>query len=282
MKKILKRAHLVYQVLPHLVTQGKLIPSGKEPSHLTSTQNLFIQWNADQKNISIAESKKRYFESWKQIRNGHGGPEFRFFCTLSQDLYSVFCDDSRNEVMDTYRFHEQMHFLRQLSHPEPVWSDDNLLVRHLSEYSEVTILDFGCGLAHQSRSLASHLVNKDIHVNLVLTDIPTIRKEFLIWQSQKNDYPTRFLDCTEEIPVPNLPKVDVCIVTEFFEHVHDPIKYFSSIHAALNANGFILTNIADHEKEFMHVTPNLAELRGRFHKSQYKELITNELYLKSN
>jgi len=276
LKQVLKKTcgSLLDQPIVNIFTEGAPL------KELTTIQQMFVRWNAERLNISIDESRDRYLDSWKAIRNGHRGHEFRLYNVLSHKLFRVFFDDSDNEIFDAYQFFGPMHFLRMLSYPESRWDDNDLVVQELSRHSKITILDFGCGLARLSRTLAIVLLQKGLQVHLVLADIPTLRKEFLLWLGIHTGITTTFLDCTVDNPIPELPICDVCFAIEFFEHVHNPLLYVDRIHAALNTNGLLITNIMDHKKEFMHVSPNLKRLRNRVQSLGYEEIRPYKLYRK--
>jgi SAM-dependent methyltransferase len=253
---------------------------GTIPKGLTNTQRMFLRWNAERLNISLQESQNRYFTSWSAIRDGHGGSDYRTFSDLSHNIFQVFSNDEEEEVYAAYEFHGPTHFLRMLSYPEAHWNENDLIVQQLSNCSTVDIIDYGCGLAHNSRTLAKYLKDKGIKTKLILIDIPTIRKGFLLWLRKQTDIETTFLDCTATSPMPDLPKCDICFATEFFEHVYEPTCYFDHIHAALKVNGLLVTSISDHKKEFMHVTPNLHALREKIQSMGYIELKQNQVFKK--
>lgn len=253
---------------------------GAPPERLTETQQLFLEWNAERLQISLEESRVRFLKSWAALRNGHAGTDFRRFCDLSYSIYSVFYEDSPSEVFDSYRFHRPMHFLRMLSYPEPEIEDAVSLGRHLPPSSAITILDFGCGLAQVSRALAAQLRERGRDVRLVWADIPTARKEFLLWVAARTGLCAQFLDCTPSIPIPKLPPSHLCIVTEVFEHVHEPLSYLSAFDASIECGGLLLTNVADHQPEYMHVSPCLASVRQRLNELRYDELIALRLFRK--
>lgn len=255
-------------------------PSGAPPARLNQTQALFCEWNAERLGIPVAESRRRYADSWQALRGGHGGGEFRGFCVLSHTLFRVFYDDSPGEVYAAYRFHGPMHFLRMLSYAEPVWDDDDPVVAHLRQCPDPRVLDFCCGLAQRSRGLALKLQAEGRTVALDLVDIPTERKAFLLWLGDRLGIPTTFADCTPDAPIPPLGGCDVCIATEVFEHLHQPLAYLDAMHGALRPGGLLVTNIADQKAEYMHVSPDLSALRARLRELGYGERVPTRLYRK--
>lgn len=255
-------------------------PSKHPISRPTRTQDYFVEWNAERLGITLAESHSRYLQSWNALPNGHSGRAFGAFHGHCYDVFKVFADDSPREVMDAYKVHAHVHFLTMLTYPEPQWFDDDAIVRRLLDRKEVSILDFGCGLAQQSRTLAEYLHGKGLQVRIAVADIATARKDFLIWWGKKTGIATTFLECTTERPRPELPTIDLCFALEFFEHVYDPLAYFTSIDRVMAGNGILVTNMGDHHKDFMHVSPKLGALRQAVHASGYREILANFIYQK--
>ena len=252
----------------------------KSIDQLSLTQRHFVQWNAARLEISEAESFERLKHSWNTIDGGYGGDRFRNFNVTCHDVFQVLYGDNEDELFDSYEYFAPLHMLRMLSYPELKIKPDNLIVTTLQNLTHITILDFGCGLAQVSRALASFFTSKGISVNLFLADIPTIRKDFLLYLGDRSGIKTTFLNCTRFRPIPSLPTHHICIATEFFEHVHEPIKYFEAIDSALQPEGVLVTNTADHNKEFMHVSPNLEALREALAYSNYEVLKKNRVYRK--
>jgi hypothetical protein len=256
--------------------------NGAPPSAiLTDTQRMFIEWNAERLGVSEAESARRFASSMAAVKDGHSGSEYSSFCKVSYEIYQVFNNDSAREIYDSYRIHGPMHFLRMLGYKEPVWSEEDAIVRKLLGRSHVDILDYGCGLAQRSRSLATFLARKGVAVSLHLADIPTIRKEFLLWLGKKSGISIAFLECTAEKPIPDLPASELVFANDFFEHVFDPILYFERFHASLKSGGLIEANIDDQEEGYMHVSPNLGKVREKIRAYGYKELSKFRLYEKN-
>jgi len=255
-------------------------PSRDPISQLTRTQEYFLEWNAQRLGMTLTDSRARYLESWNAIPNGHNGRAFEKFHGQCYDIFRVFADDSPRELIDAYKLHGVVHFLTMLTYPEPQWNDDDVIVKEFLKVATISILDFGCGLAQHSRTLAAYLQDKGLEVHLVLADIATLRKDFLVWWGKRSGIPLTFLDCTTERPIPELPQINLCFALEFFEHVYDPVAYFTRINEALTPGGVLVTNFSDHHKEFMHVSPQLAPLREAVQRSRYEEIFANFIYRK--
>jgi SAM-dependent methyltransferase len=161
----------------------------------------------------------------------------------------------------------------EMTHLEPQWSRADLVARQLAKRYEASIVDFGGGLAQQSRTLAEYLRDVGVRVRLTLVDIPALRQEFLLWWGRRAKIQTTFLHGTAEAPIPELPECDLCQATQFFEHVPDPVAYFNGIDAKLAAGGLLITGIMDHHQDFMHVSPQLGALRNRIVECGYEVLV---------
>lgn len=253
---------------------------GAPPRALTRTQKAFIEWNAQRLGIDPEESRARYLRSWTSVRGGHRRHFFNRFCETTHEVFRVFHEDSPHEVYEAYRFHAKLHFLRMLAREETAWDDDDPIVRCLGEREPVRILDFGCGLAQASRGLAEKLQSLGRSVRLTLADIPTERKPFLAWLCDRSGIPAELLDCTESSPIPSLPRVDLAIANDVFEHLHDPLPALEAILAVLEPEGFLVTDLADHYAGFMHVSPDLRLLTGRLEAQGYQEIRRRRVYRK--
>lgn len=253
---------------------------GTTPSRLTPTQELFCLWNAERLQISLDESRQRYNDSWRTIPGGHAGETFRWFCDLSYRIFRPLCDDRPGELFAMYDFYGPLHLLRMLSYDDPQWPDDHPIVTHLPSRKRIRVIDFGCGLAHESRSLAAKLSSLGRDVELVLADIPTVRKPFLLWVCSHTGLGASFLDCTEQVPVPALPSCDICIATNVLEHLPRPLENLTAFDGALQPGGLFWTDIADHNREFMHINPSLQAVRDRLEQLRYEPITPFRLYRK--
>lgn len=252
----------------------------RPPTELNRFQAAFCEWNALRLGISIEASRRRFEASQSALPDGHAGAAFRAFNDLGHALFSVFADDSESEVYDAYRLHAPAHFLRTLAYAEPRWLDSNPVVRWATDLDDVVIVDFGCGLAQASITLAEVLAKPHRSVSLHLADISTLRFEFLKWFVDELGIDAHVYECTPTDRVPPLPTCDIIVAREFFEHVHDPVFYLDRLDASLRPGGMLVTAVSDHRPEFMHVSPNLTAVRRRLHDFGYTDVVDNRILQK--
>jgi len=88
------------------------------------------------------------------------------------------------------------------------------------------------------------------------------------------------MHCTPAEPLPALPPLDLCITTEVFEHLHDPIASLEATHKALKPSGFLYAGIHDLWPEFMHVSPDLSTCRDRLEMVRYDEVTPSLIFRK--
>jgi SAM-dependent methyltransferase len=251
-----------------------------ERVELNPYQEAFTRWNAQRLGITLDESRARLVASIRTLRGGHSGLAFRIFNDLSHAIYQPFVTDTEREVYAAYEFHSSAHFLRTLSQGPPNWPADHPVLRTFGGAPAVSILDFGCGMAQPSISLAQRLMALGTRPRLLLADIPTLRFEFVGWLAADWGIEARQYPCTPERPVPEIEKCDVLIAREFFEHVYDPVGYFQALDRFLLPGGMLVTNVADHHDEFMHVSPDLAPLRDSLVNLGYDTVLANRVFRK--
>jgi 2-polyprenyl-3-methyl-5-hydroxy-6-metoxy-1,4-benzoquinol methylase len=249
-------------------------------NNLTPWQTAFCEWNVERSGISLEESKQRYADSWNRLEGGHIGPLYRDFTDQAHNIFKIFFDDNPIEVFEAYKFHSYMHMLRMLTYKVPNWNEKHPAIANLPDRSTIKIMDFGCGLAQPSISLAEYLRSQGKTVNLVLVDIPTIRFEFLNWLGKQKGLDVEFVNCSHEVPIPEFPHFDVLIIRDVWEHLHDPLPYLEAFHQKMNSGGIMVTDIDDHKAEFMHVTPSLSHLRERITELGYEQIYPDKILRK--
>jgi hypothetical protein len=254
----------------------RLVQGNPGPMRFNRFEELFCEWNAQRRGITLSESRERFRRSAQVIHGGTSDSLFRWFTTTTHSVLSVFADDSPREAADAYIMHAELHFLRMLSYSEPDWRGSALVTR-LADRPRVTVLDYGCGLAQNSITLAEELRAQGSSVRLVLADFPTIRFEYLDWLLDRLDIDHQL------VPVgygdlPRLEPWDVLVATEFFEHVHDPVGHMRHFHEFAAPNALLYTNVSDHGAEFMHVTPHLGPLRTALSSTGYVEIVPDRVF----
>jgi cyclopropane fatty-acyl-phospholipid synthase-like methyltransferase len=247
---------------------------------LNEMQMNLAAWSAKRNGLMREDVEKRYLESICAFENGHGGSEFRSFCDLSYKIFSPLFGDTPGELYNSYQFYGPLHLLRMASYPDNGFLNEDDILGDLSSKDEVVILDFGCGLAQKSRSIAKKLKAIGRKTHLLLADISTIRKDFLIWLCENEQISCTFYDCTEAKPIPEFPAFDVLVATEVFEHVNNPVKYFDILNQNLKTNGIMITNVCDHTNEFMHISPRLEPLKKHILNNGFLEVQENTIFKK--
>lgn len=248
---------------------------------LNELQQEFITWNAERMGLSEEESLNRFLASQAAFPGGHRGGKFSGFCGTTYTAFLPFISDEAEELEESYKTFSLLHFLRMLAYKNPPLPQSRNIVRRLANRDEVMIIDYGCGLAQRSFWFVQRLQAAGVRASLTLVDFPTLRRDFLTWKCAKDDIPLIFIEANGKGPAPALPKAQLCIATEFFEHVHAPERYFEVIDHALEPGGWLLTNIADHHEGYMHVTPNLAGLRKHIDAKGYTHVVEDRVLRKS-
>lgn len=241
-------------------------------------QSAFVAWNAQRLGIQEDASRERFNRSLAAT-GGHAGPAFDRFGDASHKLFQVFASDDPAEVLDAYRLHARLHFLRMLAYPECAmsWTGHPILAA-LGGQRRAVVSDLGCGLAQTSLTLAEALQAAGTRCEVCLADIETIRTDFALWLCGHLGLQGRFIACDGD-PVA-FPESDVIVATEIFEHLHEPLPYLIAVDHSLLPGGFLVTSIGDHAPGYMHVTPELGELRTYLHDRGYAEMEKHRLYRK--
>jgi len=244
---------------------------------LNTLQGYFVHWNAERLNISIDESLSRFEKSLQSV-DGHDSRTFKSFSLGAYELYLPFHYDDENSVFESYQYHSNMHFLRQLAWPINTIEDNDLIFTQLSSNEQINMFDFGCGLSQLCLGYALKFKELGKKVTISLIDIPTLMFDFLKYVCHNLEIKTDFYEVPNngEYFFPTIDKCQLGIVTEVFEHLYNPREYFKKINSSMDFDGFMITNIHDHEEGYMHVTPNLSELRKSFSDYGYKIIVDNK------
>lgn len=280
-RRLLRRAaRKARKVVDRVTGTDTLVRIGNTPriEALNEWQSAFCEWWAERNALPLDEVKRRFLESTNAVRGGHGGAHYRRFCILSYALYLPFAADTRAEVLDAYEFHTHMHFLRMLSYSVPKWEADRPIFVRIAGKRELVITDFGCGLAQKSISFARAAQVQGHAVRMQFADVSRLQLDFLSWFCTRCGIPAVTFRSTEEQPIPEFPHADVLFAEEVLEHVHDPVFYVEQLDKLIVPGGVFVGNLHQHQKEFMHVSPNLEVVRARLRELSYEELERNHVY----
>ncbi|MBN1436258.1 MAG: methyltransferase domain-containing protein [Sedimentisphaerales bacterium] len=130
-----------------------------------------------------------------------------------------------------------------------------------------TVVDYGCGLGFISFEIAK--LKKGTKVYLV--DVDNLIREFTLFRFRKHGIDAETISVTRDCIYPELPEHNICIATEVMEHVRRPLEVYGHIRSSMQKGGILMGNFVDHQKDMLHVSPDLRELRDAISKD-YKEL----------
>ena len=211
--------------------------------------------------ISEQDSVDRFIISWNAMP--HDGKEFRRLISATHELLRPFFDDSAGEIYTAHQMHQYLHMLRWMSYPMTP-----LPIELAEGKTDVTLLDYGCGMALTSIATAIDWGRQGITVHLTLADLDTVMTEFLHYACAKLDISHRMV----QLPCTFTPACQIAIVTEVWEHLYDFVGALEAIDNALAPGGLLVTDITDRHKEMFHVSPDLSALRERFAQMNYAQV----------
>jgi len=97
-----------------------------------------------------------------------------------------------------------------------------------------SILEYGCGFAPITTSLAHYKPNK---YNLSIADIPQYTYHYAKWKLSKFKVKTIDIDPSK---LPQLEKYDVIFIITVLEHLTNPLEVIKHLSDHLNPNGFLI------------------------------------------
>ena len=285
-RKVLRRGQWFYRrqyaSIAGAWTKNIIRTGNRRPiQDLNEWQSAFCEWQAERLGQPESEIRDRFLHSSNSVRGGHGGGDYRRFGQLTYEIYAPFASDDAANLLDAYEFHRHMHILRMLSYPVPQRPDDHPIHLAIGGLNEVRIIDFGCGLAQNSISLARWALSQNKRVHLGLADVSRLQLEFLQWFCARIGIPAEIFRCTAAEPFPDFAPADVLFAEELLEHVHDPVFYVETLDRLIAPGGCISANVWNHDKEFMHVSPDLSLARARLLELGYSELASHRVFRKS-
>ena len=239
---------------------------------ITEWQQLFIEFIAYKRGIPIDQARQEYIDGWNSIPGGYRGPEFKRLIAQTADLASPLLGKTPEEVAKSYERFAELHLLRWTAYKLQLWpAQQEFLMEKRKHCSAFYIVDYGCGDAQKSLSLAKELISWDAYVNITFIDVPTLRKDFVLWATDQIGADSCWVDSSSKGPGERYGDVieaaDVIIAWEVLEHVFNPEHTMSMILRSLGTHGHLVANINDHGREYFHVSTDLSKVRALMDRS---------------
>lgn len=231
----------------------------------------YIEFIAARRGISVPAARAMVETAQKQFFGGWIGDEFRKFSEQALETFRPLHDDATDEqVIETYKFHAPIDFLRMIGYVLPKPAEVETIVSRIGSKGTVEIIDYGCGLAHRSITVARQLQKRGVKVQLTLVDIrKDLHSAFLDFLCKKYGISYQFIEITIDNLYPELPAHDYCDNVDVLEHVRDPIRVVNNTHKALRPGGHFLAYCNDAIEEMMHISPDLSSVRRRLDELGY-------------
>jgi len=233
----------------------------------------FLAFVRETRGVDAGHAQRLIDEAQAQFNGGWAGTEYRAFTERAlMTLRPLYDDATAQARVATYQAHAPFDFLRMLSYRVPAPAEFADITDLLATRSSVTLVDYGCGLAHRSVAIGKALVARGVAVKLMLVDIARpLHVTFLDFLCRRHGLSHEFVDVGSSAALPVLAPHDYCDVVNVFEHVSDPVAVFDSIDRALRPCGLVLASVADQAHEMMHVSPDLADVRQRLTAQRYRK-----------
>jgi SAM-dependent methyltransferase len=234
----------------------------------------FAEFVAGRRGIALSEARRLVDAAAGQFEGGWGGNDYRRFTELALETFRpLYGDATESELLETYRFHGGLDFLRMLGYAVPDASELQPILQILSKKQSVRVVDYGCGLAQRSIAVARALIAGGAEVELVLVDVRRdLHFDFLTFLCRKHAVPMRFVEVTANGVYPALPAHDYCEAVSVLEHLRDPVAAIGHIDAALHPGGLLLASVEDEMEEMMHVSTDLSAVRARLGALGYSKM----------
>ncbi len=194
---------------------------------------------------------------------------------MAETFRPLYDDTTDEQVIETYKFLGAADFLRMLGYVIPTPKDVEAIVMRLPEQQMISIVDYGCGLAHRTIAVSRYLLERGTKIKLYLVDIRReLHLSFLDFLCHKYGINYEFIEVTAENLYPKLPQHDYCDNVSVLEHIREPVTVVNNIDRALRPGGLYLAFVDDAIEEMMHISPNLKAVRERLAELRYKRIAT--------
>ena len=132
-----------------------------------------------------------------------------------------------------------------------------------NEIDEISVVDYGCGLAYWTIAICESLIEKNIPVKLTLIDL--YREsfvEFLDYLCKKRNINYEFVEVKHNKLVPELPKFDYAHLMAVLEHTSEPEEIVKELVEKAKHSAIIFGTFYDDPfDDFEHISYDLSGCR---------------------
>ena len=229
-------------------------------SILNSVDEDYITYLAEKRDVSADVIRRAYINVRRihKFSDGHFGALARSI----HDLFSpVYGEETEASLQETHRFHAALHIYRHIGYS--YWKlpryalGVKCILAEMDASKHVTVIDYGCGLGYAA--MAMYALR---HCKIYLVDMDAGVLDFATWRFTRHAIPHTAIRITAADPYPAMPPHNVCLAVESMEHIREPVRAFTNIHAAMEMGGLLAGNFKDHGAQFLHISTDLSGLRA--------------------
>ena len=194
---------------------------------------------------------------------------------ISKEKESTFYNDDNVDFEKMYVYMQDLDLMRMLSYS--ISLDNSAMKNHVqifvenlidkyendNEIDEISVVDYGCGLAYWTIAICESLIEKNIPVKLTLIDL--YREsfvEFLDYLCKKRNINYEFVEVKHIKLVPELPKFDYAHLMAVLEHTSEPEEIVKElVEKARHGAVMFGTFYDDPFDDFEHISYDLSGCR---------------------
>ena len=194
---------------------------------------------------------------------------------ISKEKESSFYNDDNVDFEKMYVYMQDLDLMRMLSYS--ISLDNSAMKNHVqifvenlidkyendNEIDEISVVDYGCGLAYWTIAICESLIEKNIPVKLTLIDL--CREsfvEFLDYLCKKRNINYEFVEVKHIKLVPELPKFDYAHLMAVLEHTSEPEEIVKElVEKARHGAVMFGTFYDDPFDDFEHISYDLSGCR---------------------
>lgn len=194
---------------------------------------------------------------------------------ISKEKESSFYNDDNIDFEKMYVYMQDLDLMRMLSYSISL---NNLVMKnHVqifvenlidkyengNEIDEISVVDYGCGLAYWTIAICESLIERNIPVKLTLIDL--YREsfvEFLDYLCKKRNINYEFVEVKHNKLVPELPKFDYAHLMAVLEHTSEPEEIVKELVEKARHGAVIFGTFYDDPfDDFEHISYDLSGCR---------------------